>query len=235
MLEAKAFYKVPPGNRLARSILRPAFRGIFHILSWVSITGLKNIPRSGAYLIAINHLSLFEPPFVLTFWPTAPEVVAAVEIWERKGQAILVRLYGALQVHRGEYDREIIEKVLSALGAGQPVAIFPEGGRTHKPGLRQALPGVAFILDKARVPVVPVGIVGTSDDFFKRALRGKRPVLEMHIGQPLVLPPIVGKGEERRQERQHNVDLVMEQIARLLPVEYRGIYAERVSFERLAG
>ena len=225
----KESYKVPAGNRLARFLIRPMFKGIFHILSRVTITGLENIPPRGAYLIAINHLSLIEPPFVLTFWPVAPEGVAAVEIWERTGQSTLVRLYGALQVHRGEYDRKIIDKVLAALEAGRPVAIFPEGGRSHKPGLRQALPGVAFILDKAQVPVVPVGVVGSTEDFFRRALQGKRPELEMHIGKPLVLPPIMGKGEERRLERQHNVDLVMERIADLLPVEYRGIYAQRVS------
>jgi 1-acyl-sn-glycerol-3-phosphate acyltransferase len=225
----KESYKVPAGNRLARFLIRPMFKGIFHILSRVTITGLENIPPRGAYLIAINHLSLIEPPFVLTFWPVAPEGVAAVEIWERTGQSTLVRLYGALQVHRGEYDRKIIDKVLAALEAGRPVAIFPEGGRSHKPGLLQALPGVAFILDKAQVPVVPVGVVGSTEDFFRRALQGKRPELEMHIGKPLVLPPIEGKGEERRLERQHNVDLVMERIADLLPVEYRGIYAQRVS------
>ena len=225
----KESYKVPAGNRLARFLIRPVFKGIFHILSRVTITGLENIPPRGAYLIAINHLSLIEPPFVLTFWPVAPEGVAAVEIWERTGQSTLVRLYGAMQVHRGEYDRKIIDKVLAALEAGRPVAIFPEGGRSHKPGLRQALPGVAFILDKAQVPVVPVGVVGSTEDFFQRAMHGKRPELEMHIGKPLVLPPIMGKGEERRLERQHNVDLVMERIADLLPVEYRGIYAQRVS------
>lgn len=225
-------YRVPAYNRLARFIFRPVFRGIFHILSRVTITGLENIPRVGAYLIAINHVSLFEPPLVLTFWPVSPEAVAAVEVWERKGQATLVRGYGALRVHRAEYDREIIDQVLAALEAGRPVVIFPEGGRSHTPGLRQALPGMAFILDKAGVPVVPVGVAGTSDDFLRRALQGKRPALSMNIGKPLRLPPLSGKGEERRRERQRNADLVMAQIARLLPGEYRGIYAEQASSEK---
>lgn len=229
----KAPFKTPLQNRLARLILRPVFRGIFHILSRVTITGLENIPPTGPYLIACNHLSLFEPPFLLSFWPVAPEGVAAVEIWGRIGQSTLVQLYGALQVHRGEYDRKIIDQVMSALDAGRPVAIFPEGGRTHKPGLRQALPGAAFILDKARVPVVPVGIVGSTDDFLYRALHAQRPALEMHIGQPLQMPPLSGKGEDRRIERQKHVDLVMEHIARLLPVEYRGIYADRVASETI--
>jgi hypothetical protein len=54
----------------------------------------------------------------------------------------------------------------------------------------------------------------------------------MNIGKPLRLPPLSGKGEERRRERQRNADLVMAQIARLLPGEYRGIYAEQASSEK---
>ena len=75
------------------------------------------------------------------------------------------------------------------------------------------------------VPVIPVGIVGTTDDFWKKASKGKRPLLEMRIGQPLQLPPVEGKGEARRLSRQANADLVMRAIAGLLPAEYRGVYA----------
>ena len=41
-------------------------------------------------------------------------------------------------------------------------------------GLRKANPGVAYLMDKAMVPVVPVGVVGGTEDFVKNALRGKR-------------------------------------------------------------
>ena len=219
-------YRIPFTTRLARWILRPIFRGIFHLLSRVKLAGFENIPRQGAYIIAVNHISLFEPPLLLSFWPVAPEGIAATEIWERRGQSVLVQLYGALRVHRGEYDRELVEVALAALQAGRPLLIFPEGGRTHVPGLKLALPGVAYLIDKARVPVVPVGITGSTEDFFKRALRGKRPVLEMRVGPPFKLPPLTGKGEQRRLSRRRNADLVMAHIAALLPAEYQGVYAE---------
>jgi hypothetical protein len=73
---------------------------------------------------------------------------------------------------------------------------------------------------------VPVGIVGTTDDFLARALRGKRPTLEMRIGEPLRLLKHSNDRGTRRDTRQQNVDLIMKHIARLVPDEYRGVYAD---------
>ncbi|MFZ5808829.1 MAG: (d)CMP kinase [Chloroflexota bacterium] len=218
-------YRVPFFNRLMRLILRPIFRGIFHLLSPIRIYGKENIPKHGPYLVAINHVSIFEAPFIVAFWPVELEAMGAVEIWHRKGQDILARLYGGIQVHRGEYDRRVMDKVLAVLRSGRPLLIAPEGTRSHKPGMQRAFPGVAYLMDKAGVPVVPVGIVGTTEDYFHRAIHFQRPVLEMHIGKPIILPPVSGTGEQRRQARQRNADLVMLQIAALLPQEYRGVYA----------
>ena len=205
--------------------MRPVFRLIFHILSQVRIQGLENVPKHGPYLIAINHISLYEPPFILAFWPTALEAAGAVEIWQRRGQNVLVRLYGGIPVHRGNYDRSLIETMLAVLQSGRPLLIAPEGGRGHRLGMRHAHPGAAYIIDQAGVPVIPVGIVGATDDFLEKALHGKRPIIEMRIGQVIHLPAITGKGEQRRLARQRNTDLIMHRIAALLPPEYRGVYA----------
>ena len=194
-------------------------------LSRVNIVGAENIPKKGAYLIAINHVSLFEAPFILAFWPVAPEAVGAVDIWSRPGQSLLARLYGGIPVHRGEYDRKLIDKMLSALKSGRPLVIAPEGGRSHTPGMRRALPGVAHVIDQAGVAVIPVGINGATDDFLNSALRGKRPQIEMKIGPPLSFEAIQERGESKRQKRQANADQIMYRIAELLPSEYRGEYA----------
>ncbi|MCL5429530.1 MAG: 1-acyl-sn-glycerol-3-phosphate acyltransferase [Chloroflexi bacterium] len=174
--------------------------------------------------MAYNHISLFEPPLLLAFWPMFAEAVAGADVFDRPGQKILVRGYGAIPVHRGEYDRRVIQDMLKVLAANRPLMIAPEGGRGHKPGLRQGFAGVAYLMDRARVPVVPVGIAGTSDDLLKRALRGQRPEVHIRIGRPFNLPPIEGSGEQRRAARQANADLVMRHIAAQLPEEYRGPY-----------
>jgi 1-acyl-sn-glycerol-3-phosphate acyltransferase len=120
--------------------------------------------------------------------------------------------------------------MISILEAGYPILISPEGSRSHVPGLKPAKQGVAYLVEKTGVPVVPVALVGTTEDFWQRAKRGERPQLEIRIGKPILLPGITGKGIERHEARQNNADLVMRYIAGLLPAEYRGAYAESAIF-----
>ncbi len=211
---------------LARPFIRLVFGLILRILSPIRILGRRNVPRGKPYIVAMNHVSLFEAPFVAAFWPEQLEVMGAVDVWSRPGQNILARMWGGIPVHRGDYDRALFDKVLAALRSGYPLLIAPEGGRSHKPGMKLAKPGVAYLVEQSGMPVIPVGIVGTTDDFFHKASKGKRPLLEMRIGKPLNLPPVEGKGEARRASRQRNADLVMRTIAGLLPEDYRGVYAE---------
>ncbi len=215
---------------LARPFVRVLLRTLFHLLAPIQITGSGNVPLRTPYIAAINHVSLYEAPFVGVFWPEQLEALGASDVWDRPGQNILARLWGGIPVHRGDYDRAALESVVSALRSGYPLLIAPEGGRSHVPGMRQAQQGVAYIAEQTGVPVLPVAIVGTTDDFFQKATHGKRPKLEMHIGKPLLLPPAAGKGLERHAARQANTDLVMRHIAGLLPEEYRGVYAETAIF-----
>lgn len=220
---------------LTRPLVRGALRTVFHVLAPITITGRENIPLGKPYIVAINHVSLFDPPFAGVFWPEQVEVMGAVEVWSKPGQNILARMWGGIQVHRGDYDRSMFDTVIAVLHKGYPLLIAPEGGRSHTPGLRIAKPGIAYLVEQAGVPVIPVGIVGTTDDFWKKASKGKRPLLVMNIGKALQLPPVTGKGEARRQSRQHNADLVMQAIAGLLPEEYRGVYSAQAAPQEPSG
>jgi 1-acyl-sn-glycerol-3-phosphate acyltransferase len=217
-------YTVPLVNRLFRGTFRPIFRLLFHTLGGVKIVGRENVPRKGAYIITMNHVSLYEAPFLVAFWPVAPEVAGAIEIWSRPGQNLLARGYHGIPVHRGEYDRQALDGMIAALHSGRPLLLAPEGGRSHDTGMRRAMPGVAYVADKTGSPVIPVGIVGTTEDYLHQALRLKRPILEMRIGQPINLPQVAVKGADRREALQAHADHIMLAIAALLPHEYRGVY-----------
>lgn len=217
--------KLPTNKKLVRYILRKSFRTIFRVLGRVELNGLENIPKNGSYLVATNHVSIIDGPFVLAFWPKDLEFAGASEIWERKGQSILAKGYGGIKVHRGIFDRKLIEHTLNLLNSGYPLLIAPEGGRSHEPGLRRANPGVAYLADKGRVPVVPVGVYGCTEDFLSNGLRGKRQTIGMNVGKPILLPQIQGAGRVRKLMRQENADLVMAHIAQLLPQDYRGYYS----------
>lgn len=221
-------YRPSTGLYWRRRILQIVFRPVFKILFRVRVSGEENIPFGESYLLAANHVSLFEPPFILAFWPELPEAVAGHDVWERPIQGLLVKWYGAIPVRRGEYDRHVIDRMLQVLESGRPLMIFPEGGRSHNPGMRRAQPGVAYLVNKARVPILPVAIAGTRDDSLKESLKGKRPLFEIRIGKPFTLPPIDDRGDARREARQRNADQVMLSIAEMLPEEYHGVYSGQV-------
>jgi 1-acyl-sn-glycerol-3-phosphate acyltransferase len=186
--------------------------------------GKENIPSTGGYLVTYNHISYFEPPLAIAFWPAVPEALGSIEVWQRPGENLLARLYHGIAVHRGEYDRKPLEQIISALQSGRPVCLAPEGRRSHQLGMNRARPGVAYIVDKTGVPVIPVAIVGTSEQFFSQAIHFKRPRVEMRIGKPLHLPPVEGKGAARHAALQANADQIMLAIASMMPPEYHGVY-----------
>lgn len=218
-------YRVPLYIQLNRIYLRFGIRALFNILGRIKVAGKENVPVGKPYVIAMNHISIFDPPLVVCFWPEETEVIGAVDVFEKKGQGTLLWMYGVIPVHRGDYDRVLLDKILAILKLGHPLIIAPEGGRSHEPAMKRAMPGVGYIIEHAQVPVIPVGLVGTTDDFWRRATRGERPRLEMHIGKPIIFPAMMQKGAERREARQKNADLVMRHIAGLLPEEYHGVYA----------
>ena len=218
-------YRVPFHIQFNRLYLRFGIRTLFKILGRVKVVGRENVPLGKPYVIAINHISIFDPPLTVSFWPEEPEVIGAADVFEKKGQGAILSLYGVIPVHRGDYDRALLEKILAIIKSGRPLVIAPEGGRSHEPAMRRAMPGVGYIIEHTQVPVIPVGLVGTLDDFWQRAKRGEKPLLEMRIGKPIIFPPITQKGAERREARQHNADLVMRYIAGLLPENYHGVYA----------
>lgn len=222
-------YEVPAGLIFRRKLLRAVFKPIVHLFFKVRVIGLEHIPDESGYLLAANHVSHFEPPLILAFWPELPESLAGHDVWQRGINGKFVAAYGAIPVRRGEYDREVIVKALAVLSAGLPLLIFPEGGRSHTPGMRRAQPGVAYLVDRADVPVVPVAVMGTRNDSLKKSLRSfRRTEVEIRIGSPFRLPKITGAGDQRRKMRQANADEVMLRIAAMLPEEYHGAYHGQV-------
>lgn len=219
-------YRVPLNIRINRRFLRLIFRGLFHLLGKVELYGMDKIPENNKYVLAFNHVSLVEIPFIGAFWPTIVEIIGATVVWGRPGVAIVARMWEGIQVKRTEFDREVFRKVKMVIDAGFPLMISPEGTRSHTPGLARGKPGIAYIIDKAKAPVLPVAVVGNTIDFLRQGIRGKRPTIQMFVGDIINLPPLTGRGVERRNMRQQNTDIIMARIAEMLPESYQGVYTD---------
>ncbi len=227
-MSTTARYRPTWWNLAARKSLRPVFRAVFRAAYRVRLQGLEHIPPRGPYVVVYNHVSAVDPPFILAFWPTHRiETVAAVEVFRRgKGQNVITWLYGALPIDRGKPNRAQLDRLVTVLRSGWPLLLAPEGTRSHTPGMRQGWTGLAYVLDQVdAVPVVPVGVVGSTDAALQAARRGQRPRLEMRVGKPFTLPRLHTWPGPRKRARRLNTDLMMYRLAALLPPEYRGVYA----------
>ena len=216
-------FRIPVWIKLFRRVAKPTFRMLFHLLSRVELEGFEHVPTEGGYLVAGNHVSLYDPAFVLAFWPADLEAAGAVDVLDRPGQSLMMRCYGGMPVHRGEVDRALLMGMIERLQAGLPVYIAPEGTRSYVPGMQQAHHGAAYVAAKARVPVVPIGMTGT-EDIFKTLRHGIRSRLRLVVGRPLDLPPIDTRASNRKQALRFNTDIIMYAIAALMPEDYRGVY-----------
>jgi 1-acyl-sn-glycerol-3-phosphate acyltransferase len=78
------------------------------------------------------------------------------------------------------------------------------------------------LADRARVPVIPVGLAGTEDSI-QKLLTLRKPRLFANYGEPFMPPPI--DRADREGSLQRNTDEIMCRIAALLPPQYRGFYA----------
>lgn len=130
---------------------------------------------------------------------------------------------GGIWLNRQEIDTSALRAARDHLKAGGVFGLAPEGTRSGTGALIQAKTGVAFLVDQARVPILPVGVSGTwriANEIFTL----RRPRITVRFGEPFTLPPI--DRSERDAGLNSNTDEIMCRIAALLPPEYRGVYAD---------
>lgn len=122
------------------------------------VAGLENLPTTGAFLVAANHASHLDPPFIGAVMPHQLAFFARKSLWKPGLGAWWMDSVGAIPVDRDGSDLAAIKRVLATLASGRPIALFPEGTRSPDGLLQPAKAGVGLIACKTQVPVVPCRI-----------------------------------------------------------------------------
>ncbi|GAB4478440.1 MAG: lysophospholipid acyltransferase family protein [Anaerolineales bacterium] len=214
--------------------LRSVFRFLFRLLTRLEVVGLEKVPLSGGCILATNHLSRLDPPLLFMLIERDDLTALVADKYQRYPFIPwLVNTLKGIWIHREDADFRALKEARQYLQRGGLLGIAPEGTRSRTKSLLPGKPGVAYLADKADVPVVPVGISGTEGAIFK-IFTLRRPRIRVVFGDPFKLPPL---GREQREAMiQRNTDEIMCRIAALLPAEYRGVYAEHPRLkEILAG
>ena len=152
----------------------------------LQVIGREHLPRSGGYLLAMNHQSYLDPPVVaLAAVPRPIHFLARKTLlhWPILGP-IFPRL-NVVPVDQERPDMSALRNVIRLLRAGETTIVFPEGARTLDGELQPAQPGIGLIIAKTLVPVVPMRVFGAYEAMPRGSSRVRMHPITVKIGEPL--------------------------------------------------
>lgn len=144
-------------------ILAVILRFVFKLFYKAEITGVENVPKDGAVILAANHMSNFDPPFLGSFSPRPVHFMAKIELFQNKIFAGIISALYAFPVKRGAADKGAIKHATTILKANEVLGIFPEGTRSKSGEVGKGEVGVALLASMTNADVVPVAILGTRE------------------------------------------------------------------------
>jgi len=207
------------------------------LLTRVEVDGLENLPLSGNFVIAANHIGLVDAflPFYLI--NNTNLVLLVGEKWEKIWiMRWLGRGLNFLFVDRFNPDLKAIRAVIQRMKNGEVLVITPEGTRSKVGYLIEGKPGVSYLAAKMGFPLIPVGISGTFDTiFFGQLKRLHRPHVIVRVGTAFSLPSLPTEAQDRDEALKADTDEIMCRIAALLPQDQRGVYAGHPRLKELLG
>ncbi len=182
-----------------------------------SIAGLENVPRGRGFLLAANHIDFLDGFFITAaLWDGTRPIKflsKTKNYWWTGGSTIPV-----------DADKRAasLDEAFAALQSGAVIAVFPEARRNGHGPLTNGRTGLARMALRTGVPVLPVGIRGSSGrnslhSVFLYFLTGHK--FSLMIGQPLMYP--IDTAQKYPKERLHNVMAeVMQRISKLCGLDY---------------
>ena len=171
------------------TVLYKAARAFCRIMTTVlfdlKVYGAHHVPDKGGVLLVSNHQSYLDPVLLGVRIRRPLSYMAKSELFKNPAFGWLIRLLGAFPIKQGGSVVGAVKESIARLHEGHALNIFPEGSRTETGKLMPLERGVALVIRKAKVPVVPVVIDGAFDAWpcSRKMFRPAR--IRMIYGKPL--------------------------------------------------
>lgn len=164
------------------------------ILGWRA-TGHGSVPRTGGVLLVSNHLSYVDV-FFLGIPLRRPLNYVARSTLFIPVLGPLIRSVGGFPIQREGMGASGMKETLRRLRSGGIVTLFPEGTRSADGSMGPLKHGIAVLVERAGVPVVPVGLAGTFE-VWPRSRPIPRPhPIRVHFGRTIYPEDLSGLGTE---------------------------------------
>ena len=212
--------------RTLAHILRPFVR----LLYKVEVTGTENLPKSGGYVLAANHVTTLDAlavAYMMYFrLHRAPHFLAKEGLFRTPIVGPVLLACGQIPVFRsGRNNADPMQSAYDVLNAGHTIGIFPEGTLTREPNQwpMRARTGAIRLSLETGVPIIPVGQWGTEAvmDTYSSKIRPKPwHKVRIVIGKPISMDPYKDK-KMSTEDLVELSDQVMVEITKIVE-ELRG-------------
>lgn len=188
--------------RFARTVCRSV---LFTFRRW-KVLGKENIPSQGGLVLVSNHISYWDPIAVGCALSRRINFMAKYELFLNPVLKPIITRLAAYPVRRGESDKGAIRHSLNLLAKGEIIGIFPEGTRSKTGKLMEAHTGAIILAIRAKVPVLPVAVIGSDKPFGK---------ITVVIGKAIEFPQFYNTRPDRT-EMVDATNIVMGEISRMI-------------------
>jgi 1-acyl-sn-glycerol-3-phosphate acyltransferase len=195
--------------------------------------GTEHVPEKGPAILASNHLSYSDWLFMPLVIPRRVTFVAKAEYFTTPGlkgwlQKTFFSGAGQVPIDRasGTAAAGAIASGLKILAGGELFGIYPEGTRSGDGRLYRGRTGVARMALEAKVPVIPVAVVGTDIVAPPGKVFGRYARPHVKFGEPLDFSRYEGLEEDRFVLRSIT-DEIMYEIMELSGQEYVDVYSTK--------
>ncbi|HEY9152852.1 MAG TPA: lysophospholipid acyltransferase family protein [Anaerolineales bacterium] len=215
------------------NFLRWILRRFVNLIADVKVTGLENIPPTGAFVITTNHLGLLDAAMLYYILDRNDVFLPVAEKWEKNALFRWLAKYGNwVFIDRYNPDLKALRKIINLMEQGKILVIAPEGTRSLTAQMAEGKLGAGYLAAKLNRPILPAGMAGTEDKAVGENLRHfRRSPIMIRAGKTFSLPPLPMK--DRDAALRQFTDEIMCHIAAELPEKYRGVYAEHPRLKEL--
>jgi len=127
----------------------------------VRVEGLERLDRSGCYVFAANHQSIYDIPIVFASLPFQLRIIAKESLGTIPFMGWHLRRAGHLLVNRTNPGPGVVKKMARLVAEGHSLIVFPEGTRSLD-GVVGRFKGGSFVIAlQSALPIVPITISGS--------------------------------------------------------------------------
>lgn len=201
---------------------------LFEAVGRYRMRGLDNIPKRGAFVIAPNHVTNFDPlttAYLVWRGGRVPRFLAKESLFRVPVLGWLLRFTGQIPVARDGSGPDPLKAATRLIDEELAVIVYPEGSLTRDPDEwpMRGKSGAVRLALQHRIPLVPAahwGVQRILPRYGGKLSLVPRKDVEMLVGPPIDLSPWHGRESEPAALAEATT-VLMNEIARLVG-ELRG-------------